>query len=111
MSTLRPAAPADIEPLLRLVEAFHAEDGYPFREEETRVNLLRLLGDPQLGRLWVLEDAGALAGYLVLGLGFSLEFRGRDAFVDELYVVPSHRSRGLGKQALALAEATCRELG
>lgn len=111
MSALRPAAPADVEPLLRLVEAFHAEDGYPFREEETRVNLLRLLGDPQLGRLWVIDEAGALIGYLVLGLGFSLEFRGRDAFVDELYVVPSHRGRGLGKQALALAEATCRELG
>jgi diamine N-acetyltransferase len=110
-ATLRLAAPADVEPLLRLVEAFHAEDGYPFREEETRINLLRLLGDPQLGRLWVIEDAGALAGYLVLGLGFSLEFRGRDAFVDELYVVPSHRGRGLGKQALALAEAACRELG
>ena len=111
MSTFRLAIPPDVEPLLRLVEDFHVEDGYPFREEETRVNLLRLLSDPQLGRLWVIEDAGTLAGYLVLAFGFSLEFRGRDAFVDELYVVPSHRSRGLGKQALALAETACRELG
>jgi ribosomal protein S18 acetylase RimI-like enzyme len=111
MPVLRPATSADVEPLLGLVEAFHSEDGYPFREEETRINLLRLLGDPQLGRLWVVEDAGALAGYLVLALGFSLEFRGRDAFVDELYLAPSHRGRGLGKQALALAEAACRELG
>jgi diamine N-acetyltransferase len=111
MPALRPAAPADVEPLLPLVEAFHAEDGYPFLEEETRINLRRLLSDPQLGRLWVFEEAGALVGYLVLGLGFSLEFRGRDAFVDELYVVPSHRGRGLGKQALAAAEAACRELG
>jgi diamine N-acetyltransferase len=111
MPALRPATPADVEPLLGLVGAFHAEDGYPFREEETRINLLRLLGDPQLGRLWVVEDAGALMGYLVLAFGFSLEFRGRDAFIDELYLVPSHRGRGLGKQALALAEAACKEIG
>lgn len=111
MPTFRPATPADVEPLLRLVEAFHSEDGYPFREEEARINLLRLLAEPQLGRLWVADEAGALAGYLVLAFGFSLEFRGRDAFIDELYVVPSLRGRGLGKQALALAEAACRELG
>ena len=50
-------------------------------------------------------------GYLVVAFGYSLEFRGRDAFVDELYVAPTHRGRGLGREALRVAEPCCLEAG
>ncbi|NJN97294.1 MAG: GNAT family N-acetyltransferase [Anaerolineales bacterium] len=49
-------------------------------------------------------------GYLVLTLGFRLAY-GRYAFIDEIYVRPAHRSQGIGRQAIAWAEAMCRELG
>jgi diamine N-acetyltransferase len=111
MTDLRPATPADLEAVLALHRAFFAEDGYTFREEESRANLARLLGDPSLGRLWVMDTEGEVVGYLLLAFGFSLEFRGRNAFVDELYVAPGHRGRGLGKRAIALATDACRELG
>ena len=43
-------------------------------------------------------------------LGWSLEYGGRDAFIDEIFVSPSYRDRGLGRRALdAIAEA-CLEL-
>lgn len=111
MTDLRPATAADLEAVLALHCAFFTEDGYTVREDESRANLSRLLGDPTLGRLWVMDDGGEVAGYLLLAFGFSLEFRGRDAFVDELYVAPSHRGRGLGTRALELAAEACRELG
>lgn len=111
MTTFRPASPADLEAVLALHRDFFAEDGYPFREAESRANLEKLLNNPELGRLFVIDDGGTVAGYLVLGFGFSLEFRGRDAFVDEVYVAPSHRGQGLGTRALAVAEAACREIG
>jgi len=111
MTDLRPATPADLEAVLALHRAFFAEDGYPFREEESRANLAWLLSDPRLGRLWVMDEEGEVIGYLLLAFGFSLEFRGRDAFVDELYVAPGHRGRGHGKRALAVAADACRELG
>jgi ribosomal protein S18 acetylase RimI-like enzyme len=111
MTDLRPATPADLEAVLALHQAFFSEDGYPFREEESRANLARLLGDPGLGRLWVMDDGGEVIGYLLLAFGFSLEFRGRDAFVDELYVAPGQRGRGLGTRALSLAAEACRDLG
>jgi len=110
MTSARLATPPDLEAVLALHRDFFAEDGYAFDGEESRRNLARLLAEPGLGRVFVLEEGGKLAGYLVLTFGFSLEFGGRDALVDELYVAPGHRGRGLGTQGLAAAEAACREL-
>ncbi len=44
-------------------------------------------------------------------IGFSLEHHGRDAFIDELFVTSSHRRRGLGRAALEVATAWCRQQG
>jgi ribosomal protein S18 acetylase RimI-like enzyme len=108
---IRPALSSDLEAVLALHRDFFAEEGYPFREEESRGNLARLLEEPGLGRVLVMDEDGRVIGYLVLTFGFSLEFGGRDGLVDELYVSPGHRGRGLGTRALEAAEAACREQG
>ncbi len=36
--------------------------------------------------------------------------QGRDAFIDELYLIPSHRGQGIGTQAMQFAIAACRNL-
>jgi ribosomal protein S18 acetylase RimI-like enzyme len=48
---------------------------------------------------------------VVLAFGYSLEYRGRDAFVDEIYIRASHRRRGIGTLTFAFLEQACRELG
>src|SRR5882724_5836295 len=111
MSGPRFANHADLEAIWKLHRDFFEEDHYAFREEETRANLALLLDDPSLGRLFAIDDGGSVVGYLVLVFGFSLEFSGRNAVVDELYLAPAHRGHGLGTKALAAAEEVCRELG
>jgi ribosomal protein S18 acetylase RimI-like enzyme len=106
---LRPARPDDLDALLPLLRDFCAEDGHPFDEGPARAALEGLLRDARHGRAFLIEDQGRLAGYLVVTFGYSIEFRGCDAFVDELYVIPGHRGRGLGREALRTAEACCRE--
>jgi GNAT superfamily N-acetyltransferase len=108
---IRLAGSADAETVLAHMRSFYAEDGYSFDEARTRRLLEAFLGDPSLGRLWVFEAGEEIVGYFVLALGFSFEFGGRDAFLDELYVAPAHRGRGLGARALATLEEACRELG
>lgn len=110
-SRFRPAAEADLDAVLGMMRRFYAEDGYPFVEAESRRAAEELIRDPRLGRLWVAVDGARVAGYLAVTLGFSLEQRGRDAFVDELFLEPESRGRGLGREALAIAEAYCREQG
>jgi ribosomal protein S18 acetylase RimI-like enzyme len=107
----RPADPSDLQILLPLMRDFYSEDGHVWDEAAARGALERLLGDPSCGRAFVLEHAGGTAGYLVVCFGFSLEFHGRDAFVDELYVAPEARGRGHGREALRVAESCCRENG
>lgn len=48
---------------------------------------------------------------MVLAFSFSFEFGGRDAFIDELYVEPEYRRRGLGARALQFVEEACLTLG
>jgi ribosomal protein S18 acetylase RimI-like enzyme len=57
--------------------------------------------------VWVIERRSKPVGYVVVTLGYSLEYRGTTALVDELYLVPEHRGRGLGSQALRLVERVC----
>jgi ribosomal protein S18 acetylase RimI-like enzyme len=107
----RQATDGDIPALLALIERFYAEDGGRFEAEPAERALRGIVRDGSLGAVWILEDGGAPCGYVVLTLGYSLEFHGRDAFVDELFVLPSHRGRGLGGRALALVEDECRRRG
>jgi diamine N-acetyltransferase len=111
VATLRAATPADLAALLVLQRRYYSEDGYPWDEPAARSAASSLLEEPSLGRVWMVEEGGEAVGYFVLTFGYSLEYRGRDAFVDELYFGQSHRGRGLGREALRMVEEACRAEG
>jgi len=108
---IRAANATDLESVLALMREYYAFDGLTLNEDRSRQALATLLGDHTLGRIWLIIDAGAPVGYAVLTLGYSLEYEGRDAFVDEIYLRASHRGRGIGSQALAVMEDACRVHG
>jgi ribosomal protein S18 acetylase RimI-like enzyme len=47
-------------------------------------------------------------GYVVLCFGYSLEWLGRDAFIDEFYLREEYRGRGWGRKTLAFVEDAAR---
>jgi ribosomal protein S18 acetylase RimI-like enzyme len=108
---LRPASLADVPRLCALMAENYAEAGYPYDAAAARACFEALARDRELGETWLVELAGEVAGYAVLAFGFSLEHRGRDAFVDDVYVVPARRGRGLGLLAMERVEAVARERG
>lgn len=111
MARFRPAKAGDVDAIVGMMRPYYQEDGYPFVESEARAAALALIDEPHLGRLWVTCDGERIVGYVAATLGFSFEYRGREAFVDELFIADSHRGRGLGREALEVAEAYCREMG
>jgi ribosomal protein S18 acetylase RimI-like enzyme len=109
--SFRIAVPDDVPALLAMMRQLYAEDGGRFEPGPAERSLRELLGDASLGAVWIFEDAKGACGYAVLTLGYSLEFHGRDAFVDELFVSRRRRGGGFGARALSLLEAECRRLG
>ncbi|MDX1932099.1 MAG: GNAT family N-acetyltransferase [Capsulimonadales bacterium] len=110
--SIRTATLADAEALVVLIREFYDEFGdLEFDDVETPKTLRMLLTDPALGTVLVPCVDGAPIGYLALMYCLSLEFHGRYAFVDELYIRKGFRGRGHGKRLLARAEDRCRADG
>ncbi|MGE0821102.1 MAG: N-acetyltransferase family protein [Candidatus Binatia bacterium] len=110
VTALKVAEPADVDLILHLMEEYCAFDHLPFDEQVRRKAIHVFLEAGMLGKLWLILSEGETVGYLVLTLGFSFEYGGYDAFVDEVYLRESHRGKGIGKMALALAEEACHTL-
>jgi len=82
--------------------------GFAVQLERLRIGSGTLL---EIAALAGIKFDAELAGYLVLTFGYSLEFHGRDALVDELYVREAYRGRGAGTLSLAFVEEICRTEG
>ena len=110
---VREATLRDEAELLRMMRnlAAHEPGAIPFDESAARAAFRQFLSWPAFGRVWILCEKDWPAGYIILTLGFSFEFHGHDAFIDELYVEPACRRRGYGRQAIAFVEKKAREMG
>lgn len=99
MST-RPASAGDVGTLVEMMGEFYAEWETPFDGGQAKRAFEQLVNDDNLGRVFLLERDGRPAGYAVLTLGFSMEFGGRDGFLDDLFVREPARGHGLGREAM-----------
>jgi ribosomal protein S18 acetylase RimI-like enzyme len=108
---LAPAGPPDLEALLELLARFNASQGYAYDAAAARFALGELLAKPELGRAYWIRRDGASVGYAVLCFGWSLEWGGRDAFVDEIFVEAPARGRGVGRAALRALIREAERLG
>jgi len=110
---IREAALPDETELLRMMRALAEQDPgkIGFDEPAARTAFRKFSSLPAFGRVWILSEANKPVGYMVLTLGFSFEFHGHDAFIDELYVDAAYRRRGFGRQAISFLEEQAREMG
>lgn len=96
--TIRLATSADVPLLVDLMHEFYAESHVPLDRHEAGASFAHLLGDRTRGAVWLLAAGQAPAGYVVLTVGFSMEYGGLDAFVDDLFVRPAFRRKGFAAQ-------------
>jgi ribosomal protein S18 acetylase RimI-like enzyme len=108
---IRPAILADLPLLVAFSGALNAHESIQITDAELDGGLRELLADPRLGTVYVIEDAGAAVGYALCAFAFDLEFRGREAWLTELFVVDDARGRGHGTAAMREIEVDLRERG
>ena len=104
---IRLATLTDIELLVRLMRQFYHEANFTLSEQVASRAFETLLDDSRLGQVWVIENDGHPAGFVVLTVSFSMEFGGLSGFVDDFYVAPHYRNRGLGHAALEEVKRAC----
>ncbi|HUD63986.1 MAG TPA: GNAT family N-acetyltransferase [Candidatus Sulfotelmatobacter sp.] len=107
----RLAVESDADVLLEFVRAYYDFDGHGFDREKARKALTALLRDAQFGRAWLILDGASAVGYVVVCFGYSLEWLGRDAFVDEFYLQEQYRGHGWGQKTMAFVENAARAEG
>ncbi len=94
------ATSENLDVLLALVERLHGEMDIASDDGMRRAGITPLLAGSPHGAAYLFGPARAPVGYAVITFGWSLEFGGMESFVDEIYIRPSVRKRGIGTETL-----------
>lgn len=115
MTALTLARPDDLERLLPLVAACHAEAGIVQEDSRRRAALRPVLEGSPHAAAYLIGPPRTPIGYIVIRFGWSLASAGLVGTLDEIYIRPAVRGRGIGTEVLnalprALAEAGLKAL-
>lgn len=108
--SFRSADPSDIPLILQMNKELNEFTGTVADTPRIERGLQKFIGRPDYGEVWLICEKDTAVGYMVLTWGFSLEFGGRDAFLDEFYIQEPYRGKGIGTHALTFAAEQCRLL-
>jgi GNAT superfamily N-acetyltransferase len=108
---MRRAHRDDIPSLLSLMSEFYAESGYKVDHALAERAFVSILSDERLGFVWLIEEETKYVGYVVLTLKFAMEYGGLIACLDDLFVVPQSRNKGLSTATLIHVRDFCRTSG
>ena len=108
---IKAATSRDVARLLKFIRAYYKYEGMPFDRKGIASGLAFLLKSPSTGGAWLILKDGEPVGYLVLTFAFDLEFGGRQAILNDLYISAPHRRMGIGTTVLAQIEEFCKSSG
>jgi GNAT superfamily N-acetyltransferase len=112
-TTFRLAQSDDLDLLLEFMRGLQEDDPWSiaFNPAHARRAMQQLLADQTLGRVWIIHDAAQAIGYIVMSFDFSLEYGGRNAWIDAFFIQRSDRGKGIGTRALEFFATQAQALG
>ncbi len=99
-AVFKPIEVQDIPIVIAMMEEFYAIDNYPIDADVSRRLMHEFLENESLGKGWLVIKDKEAVGYIILTFVFSFEYKGRIAFLDELFISSNARGLGFGKQAI-----------
>jgi GNAT superfamily N-acetyltransferase len=97
--------------LVGLMAEFYAEGGYDLNHAHAAGAFATILGDERLGYVWIIQAEKEDVGHIVLTLKYAMEYGGLVACLDDLYVKPDWRNKGLSTSALVEVRDFCEGAG
>ena len=81
-----------------MIRALYEEDAYgqPMSDEKIQRTVRELRARPQKGQITIFEVSQIIVGYAIVIYHWSNEYGGDIACIDEIYVKPAWRGRGIG---------------
>jgi GNAT superfamily N-acetyltransferase len=109
--TIARATEADVEDILPLLAVQLDEHGMDIPRHALRAALAGIVTRDDRGRVLVARRGRDAVGLAVMPFTWTVEHGGFCAWLDELYVVPQLRDRGVGTSLLRAAMDTVRDAG
>lgn len=100
MITFKPLQSSDIKIITKMMQEFYAIDKYPIDIDVTKNLLKEFISNENLGKSYLIYNDSVVVGYAIITYVFSFEYKGRMAFLDELFISESDRGKGIGKLAI-----------
>jgi ribosomal protein S18 acetylase RimI-like enzyme len=110
-AALHLAKPEHLGKLLPLVAACHEETGLDSSAEQREAAIAPLLEGMPYGAVYIIGPTRAPIGYIVVTFSWSVAFGGMDGMVDEIYIRPAVRGRGIATEVLTELPKTLAEAG
>lgn len=103
---IRKITRADKELYLNLTAEFYRSDAvmHPIPAEYCERTFEELMRSDCYAQAYILCNGQTPAGYALVAKTYSQEAGGAVLWIDELYISPEHRGKGLGKEFFAFAE-------
>jgi GNAT superfamily N-acetyltransferase len=101
----------DLQEILQLLRTQLEEHDIVLTSQALERATRGLVEDHSLGRILTARIEGELVGVAVVSFLWTLEHGGPAAWLDEVYVLPSRRGQGIGKQLIEAAMQIASESG
>ena len=90
-----------IPEIIKLMQQFYTSENYPFDIEIATTLIHQFIKNENLGKAYLIFNNDEIVGYVILTFVFSFEYKGKIAFVDELFIKPNFQGQDIGKKTMA----------
>jgi GNAT superfamily N-acetyltransferase len=108
---VRPAREDEIEEMLPLIRAYCEFYGAEPKDEGLRGMFRRLINDQSQGAVFIARDGGRAVGFATLDWKWSSLKAARIGYLEDLFVHPDARGKGIADALIEVCAERCRELG
>ena len=92
------------------MQEFYAVDNYSIDIKISKKLFEEFISDENLGKSYLIFVDNEVVGYTIITYVFSFEYKGKIAFIDEMYIKETYRGKGIGSEIIKFIKNECHKL-